>query len=234
MRMSHIFYWFLLVLSVFTLQIHSARAAEAEKEAVRVKDAREVMEEIMQIPENAIPPSLLADAQAIAIVPNVIKAGFIVGGRFGQGVVMVRDQKTHVWSDPVFLTLAGGSFGWQIGAQSADVILVFKNRRGLNNLVNGKFTLGADASVAAGPVGRNAAAATDVQMKSEIYSYSRSRGLFAGLALDGSVLNIDHDADAAYYGKPGITASDIFEGKAPTHPAEIKALREVIAKYAGH
>ena len=233
MRMSHLFYWLLLVLSVFTLQIHSARAAEAEKEAVRVKDAREVMEEIMQIPEKAIPPSLLADAQAIAIVPNVIKAGFIVGGRFGQGVVMVRDQKTHVWSDPVFLTLAGGSFGWQIGAQSADVILVFKNRRGLNNLVNGKFTLGADASVAAGPVGRNAAAATDVQMKSEIYSYSRSRGLFAGLALDGSVLNIDHDADAAYYGKPGITAGDIFDGKAPKHPEEIKALRAIIAKYAG-
>lgn len=229
MRLRDFFHWMWLMLAAMALHAPPVRAAE--EQAVKVKEAKEVMEEIMAIPEQSIPPSLLADAQAIAIVPDVIKVGFVVGGRFGKGVVMVRGKAG--WSDPVFLTLAGGSLGWQIGAQAADVILVFKNRRGLDSLVNGKFTLGADAAVSAGPVGRDAAAATDAQLKSEIYSYSRSRGLFAGVALDGSVLEIDKDADAGYYGKGGITATDIFDGRAPKHPEESGKLKSVLSKYTG-
>ncbi len=163
----------------------------------------------------------------------MVKVGFILGGRFGKGVVLRRGTSGVGWSEPVFLTLTGGSVGFQIGAQATDVILVFKNRRGLDSLVNGKFTLGADAAVAAGPVGRNAAAATDVQLKSEILSYSRSRGLFAGVALDGSVLEIDQSANASYYGKEAITAGEIFEGGAPRHPDEAARLRATLSRYSG-
>jgi len=228
MRLRHLFHWMMLMFAAAVLNSVPVRADD--EQSAKVREADEVMGEIMAIPESSIPPALLAEAHAIAIIPSVLKAGFIVGGRFGKGVVMVRGKAG--WSDPVFLTLAGGSFGWQIGAQAADVILVFKNRRGLDSLVNGKFTLGADAAVSAGPVGRNAAAATDVQLKSEIYSYSRSRGLFAGVALDGSVLDIDKDADAAYYGKAGITATEIFDGNAPKHPADSQKLKSTLGKYA--
>ncbi len=207
--------------------------AAGENEAVKVREATEVLGEILAIPEKSMPPSLLANAHAIAIVPNVVKVGFVIGGRYGKGVVLRHNGKGG-WGAPVFMTLTGGSVGWQIGAQSSDIILVFKNQRGLDSLVNGKFTLGADAAVSAGPVGRNASAATDAQMKSEIYSYSRSRGLFAGIALDGSVLEIDHDADAAYYGKPGIAVADIFAGKVPRLPPDAKALAEALNRYAGH
>lgn len=216
-----------------TLFGYAPIASAGEEEAVKLKEANEVMLDIMAIPENAIPPNLLADATAIAIIPSVIKAGFIVGGRFGKGVVLRRDKARRAWSDPVFLSIAGGSVGFQAGASATDVILVFKNRRGLDSLVNGKFTLGADAAVAAGPVGRNAAAATDIQLRSEILSYSRSRGLFAGVALDGSVMEIDHAANASYYGKRGITAREIFENRAPRHPAEAARLKATISKYAG-
>jgi lipid-binding SYLF domain-containing protein len=216
-----------------SVAIYAPVLRAADDQSVKVTEAAEVMEDIMAIPENAIPPNLLADATAIAIIPSVLKAGFIVGGKYGKGVVLRRNARGKGWSDPVFLAIAGGSLGFQIGASATDVILVFKNRRGLDSLVNGKFTLGADAAVAAGPVGRNAAAATDVQLRSEILSYSRSRGLFAGVALDGSVLEIDHPANANYYGKRGIRAREIFDGKAPRHPAEAMRLKNVLAKYAG-
>ena len=231
MRNRRLLPWMSSLLLLFVVQTSAAFASE--EQVAKVKESKEVLEDIMAIPENAIPPSLLNDAQAIAIVPGVIKAGFIVGGRFGRGVVMMRGKARRGWSDPVFLSLAGGSVGFQIGAQATDVILVFKNRRGLDSLVNGKFTLGADAAVATGPVGRNAAAATDVQLKSEILSYSRSRGLFAGVALDGSVLEIDHSANASYYGKQDITPSEIFENRAPRHPQEALRLRAALARYSG-
>lgn len=148
-----------------------ARAGQAEDD--RLHSATDVLHQISEIPENAIPPELLANAYGIAVIPGVIKAGFVVGGRWGKGVIAVRQDSG--WSNPSFITLAGGSIGWQIGAQSTDIILVFKTRRGVENLAASKVTLGADAAVAAGPVGRQASAATDAQMKAEIYSYSRSR-----------------------------------------------------------
>jgi SH3 domain-containing YSC84-like protein 1 len=165
-----------------------------------VMQASAVLKEIMDIPAQRIPISLLKDAEGIAIVPNVIKGGFVIGGRRGNGVVLVRDDKGS-WHAPSFITLTGGSIGFQAGIQSTDVILVFKTRKSVDGLLRGKFALGADAAVAAGPVGREAAAATDGRLQAEIYSYSRSRGLFAGVSLDGSMLQIDAPADANYYGE---------------------------------
>src|SRR5215470_10981392 len=144
---------------------------------------------------------LLSEAQGVAIIPDVTKIGFIAGVRRGHGVVMVRDAEGE-WSLPQFITLTGGSVGWQAGIQGTDVVLVFKTKKGVEGLMRGKFTIGADASVSAGPVGRDAEAATDTQLKAEILSYSRSRGLFAGVSIDGSALEVDQRAHVAFYGSP--------------------------------
>ncbi len=167
----------------------AAAAGENPADADAVRTAAELLREIMAIPEQSVPPALLRSAQGVAIVPGVVKVGFVLGGRHGSGIVLVRDEKGG-WGDPHRITLTGGSLGWQIGVQSTDVILVFKTRKSVDGLMGGKFTLGADASVAAGPVGRHAEAATDVQLKAEVYAYSRSRGLFAGIALEGSALQV--------------------------------------------
>jgi lipid-binding SYLF domain-containing protein len=148
-----------------------------------------------------IPEWLLADAHGVAIIPDVIKIGFVAAVRRGHGVVMVRNAE-GAWTLPQFVTLTGGSVGWQAGIQGTDVILVFMTQKSVQGLLNGKFTIGADASAAAGPVGRNAAAATDARLKAEILSYSRSRGLFVGVSLDGSVIEIDPVAFNLYYGVP--------------------------------
>lgn len=158
----------------------------------------EVLNDIMAIPANGIPKSMLNDARAVAIIPDVIKGSFVVGARRGNGVVMVRDQNGG-WHAPVFITLTGGNIGWQAGIQSSDVVLVFKTQKSVEGLLAGRFTLGADAAVAAGPIGRQAAAATDTGLGAQIYSYSRSRGLFAGVSFDGSVIRVDSLANATYY-----------------------------------
>lgn len=204
-------------------------ASAGETEDDRLQSASDVLHQISEIPENAIPPELLADAYGIAVIPGVIKAGFVVGGRWGKGVIAVRQDRG--WSNPAFITLAGGSIGWQIGAQSTDIILVFKTRRGVENLASGKVTLGADAAIAAGPVGRQASAATDAQMKAEIYSYSRSRGLFAGLALEGAVLQPDDDANAAAYGGH-VSSWDVFENRVYSVPPLAQQFRQTLAGYA--
>lgn len=190
------------------------------KEAAKVNEATEVIKEISDIPEEGIPPSLLRNAYAVAVIPSVIKVGFVIGGRHGTGVLVLR--KGSGWSDPSLISLTGGSIGWQIGAQSTDVILVFKSKKSVDGIVSGKFTLGADAAVAAGPVGRRAEAATDAQLKAEIYSYSRSRGLFAGVSLEGSALEIDHEANEAYYGRSQITPDEIFAGSTVTPKTAIR------------
>ncbi|HUO83216.1 MAG TPA: lipid-binding SYLF domain-containing protein [Gammaproteobacteria bacterium] len=201
-------------------------AATAEED--RVATATSVLEQLADIPEQYVPPSLLNSAYGIAVIPNVIKIGLGIGGRHGKGVLVVRDGNDG-WSDPVFVSLTGGSFGWQIGAQSTDIILVFKTRRSVEGLTGGKLTLGADAAVAAGPVGRHAEAATDIQLKSEVYSYSRNRGLFAGVALEGTAITIDDDANAAFYGRPGITAAEIWAPDSPRAPAVARAFLETLA-----
>jgi lipid-binding SYLF domain-containing protein len=218
-------------LLVLLLALPSASSIAASEEAGRVKSAAEVLSTIMEIPETAIPPALLGDAQGIAVIPGVIKVGLLVGGQYGRGVLVVRG-KGGAWSNPVFVTLMSGSIGWQIGAESTDFVLVFKTPRSIEGIMNGKYTLGADAGVAAGPVGRLAKAATDIELKAEIYSYSRNRGLFAGVSLEGSSLQIDGTSDAAYYEKAEIHPSGIVSGKEVKTPEDAEMLKRLLEKYA--
>ena len=193
-------------------------ATAATKEEERVADATDVIDQLLRIPEQSVPPSLLGRAYGIAVIPNVVKAGFVVGARHGKGVLVVR-QADNSWSNPAFIRLTGGSIGWQAGAQSTDIILVFKTRKSIDDIADGKLTLGADASVAAGPVGRHTAVATDLKFQAEVYSYSRSRGLFAGVALEGAGLTMDRKANAAFYGSSTITPEQIFSSSGNTAPA---------------
>src|SRR5690606_21203994 len=156
--------------------------------------------QLQQIPEQAVPPALLARAYGIAVIPNVVKIGFGLGARRGQGVLVVR-QEGGTWSNPVFVTLTGGSFGWQIGAQSTDIILVFKTRKGVDDIARGKLTLGSDAAIAAGPVGRSAGVATEIEFAAEVFSYSRSRGLFSCKALERAWIAFYPQANVEFYVK---------------------------------
>jgi lipid-binding SYLF domain-containing protein len=185
-----------LALSLLITAVIPARANEALE---RAETARAVLSNVMYMPENRIPFQLLERAEAIAVIPGVIKAGFIIGGQRGKGLLSVR-QADGSWSLPVYLKFAGGSVGFQAGVQSTDVVLVFTAERSINRILDGTFTLGADAAVAAGPVGRQTGASTDHRLDAEIYSYSRSRGLFAGISLDGSVMDIDLEATRTAYG----------------------------------
>lgn len=194
-------------------------------------DARTVLEEIMKIPEQGIPPALLGEARGLVILPGMIKAGFVIGGRYGQGVLLIREQSGG-WSRPVVVSMVGGSVGWQIGASSTDVLLVFKTRKGIDDILSGKFTLGADAAVAAGPVGRKVEAATDVQLQAEIYSYSRSRGLFAGVSIEGASLSVDHQANASWYAVQGISPQEVVAGRVGKTPASADLLRREVARLA--
>jgi lipid-binding SYLF domain-containing protein len=204
-------------------------AMAGPREEAQVENAARVLSEIQAIPESSIPDKLLDEAKAIVIVPDTIKAGLVLGGRRGHGVLSVRTADGG-WSNPSFITLTGGSIGFQVGVQSADVVLVFRSERGLDSIVNGKFTLGADAGVAAGPMGRNASASTDGQMKAEIWSWSRARGLFAGVALDGAVLSIDNRANEAVYGQD-TTPRMIFEDRAADVPsASITGFRDQLTR----
>jgi len=189
-----------------------------------VNAAAQALREIMVVPLKCIPESLLHEAQGIAIVPGMVKGGFIVGARHGKGVLATRDE-AGLWRAPVFITVTGGSVGAQAGLQATDLILVFKTRRSVEGILEGKITIGAHLAVAAGPVGRQASAATDAQLKAEILSYSRSRGLFAGLAIDGATIHIDHRANAEYYAlRPGQLQASI--------PSSAVALAQLVTSYA--
>jgi lipid-binding SYLF domain-containing protein len=213
------------------LALPTASSIAASEETNRVESATEVVSKIMEIPESAIPPALLADAQGIAVIPGVIKVGLVLGGQYGRGVLVVRG-KGGAWSNPVFITLMSGSIGWQIGAESTDFVVVFKTPRSVEGIMKGKYTLGADAGVAAGPVGRLAKASTDIELKAEIYSYSRSRGLFAGISLEGSSMQVDDKSNAAYYEKGAVQPSDIISGKDAKTPADAEKLKKTLDKYA--
>ncbi|WP_022974392.1 lipid-binding SYLF domain-containing protein [Xanthomonas maliensis] len=210
---------------LLSLTLAAGHAVAGPEEDQRARNAVRVLNEIMKIPEQAIPDKLLDEARAIVVIPDTLKAGLVIGGRRGHGLMSVKNADGS-WSQPVFVKLTGGSIGFQAGVQSSDVVLVFRNDRSLDNIVNGKFTLGADAGVAAGPVGRNAAAATDGQLKAEIWSWSRARGLFAGVALDGAVLQIDDEADLNAYGS-GSTPRMIFESRTGERPStDVVAFRD--------
>ena len=168
----------------------------------------------MKASDSAIPTSVLSKAEGIAIFPGTVRGGFILGAERGRGIISVRDEKTRMWSAPAFLTITGGSVGLQIGVRATDLVLVIQNRRGLENLVRNEWKVGAGAAAAAGPVGRDAQAATDIQLRAEILSYSRSRGLFAGATLEGSTIRQDEDANGRFYGEKFTTRQVVFDNKA--------------------
>ncbi|WP_010582533.1 lipid-binding SYLF domain-containing protein [Schlesneria paludicola] len=217
---------YLMLATLVAVGISACATSFAQGPAEKVVEAEQVLSELMAIPAKQIPARLLEDAQGIVVVPNVIKIGFIAGARRGHGVVMTRDADGE-WSLPQFVTLTGGSVGWQAGIQGTDVVLVFTTRKGVEGLLSGKFTVGVDAAVTAGPVGREAAAGTDETLRAEIYSYSRSRGLFVGVSLDGSALEIDHEAHAFFYGSPS--------GELPRRvPAQAAELRHYLTEITPH
>lgn len=187
-----------------------------------------VLDEIQQMPES-IPEDLLKSCEGIAIFPDTISAGFGIGGRYGQGIIMVRGERDHEWSPPAIFTIAGGSIGWQIGGQSTDIVLLLMSRRSVNGILTGKIKLGADAAVAAGPVGRDASAATNVQLGG-ILSYSRTRGLFIGVKLEGTVITQHWDGDEGLYGKQ-VSADDILENKKVKMPDCAEPVLDVLNDY---
>lgn len=205
--------------------------AQAENRWSRLVDESGlVLGEIQQMPDQAIPEDLLRSCEAICIFPNTISAGFVFGGKYGQGIIMVRNDRTGEWSPPAAFTIAGGSFGWQIGGQATDFVLLVMNRRSVDGILDGKFKLGADASVAAGPVGRAAEASTDIQLKGGILSYSRTRGLFAGVKLEGAVITQHWDGDYALYGKNLSARQIMLEGMVKM-PESAGQILKVLNKY---
>jgi lipid-binding SYLF domain-containing protein len=199
-------------LAGLVLALGATGAWAQAREQGRLLMASQVLEELRTSRDQYVPDRLLERAYAIAVIPDMTKIAFFAGGRRGHGVLVVRDKDGR-FTSPTFITMTGGSFGWQWGVSSTDIMLVFTTRKGVEGITGGKFTLGADASVAAGPVGRQASASTDTSFKAEVYSYSRTRGVFAGLAVDGTALTIDDGANETFYGKPDILASDIISGK---------------------
>ncbi|MEW5901086.1 MAG: lipid-binding SYLF domain-containing protein, partial [Acidobacteriota bacterium] len=179
-------FWVILALSLVSLGVAGLNSQEKSKEVERIENSIAVFKDLVSLPEESIPPALLRKAQAIALIPDFWKAAWVVGGRHGKGVILARKDEGN-WSYPVFIEMTGGSLGFQIGIEKADIILVFKNKATLKDLAKGKFTIGAGAGVAAGPIGRKAEASTDIAFEAEIYSYSRSKGLFAGVAIEGAV-----------------------------------------------
>jgi lipid-binding SYLF domain-containing protein len=222
---------FVAVLAAVALGVGATQASYAADDKAklddRLNDARLVLNEIMATPDKGIPQSILAGAACVVVIPHYKKGAFIVGAQYGQGVATCRTG--HGWSAPVFVQLTGGSFGWQIGGQSTDLVLVAMNQDGLQHMLANKFKLGADAAASAGPVGRNAQAGTDWKLNAEFLTYSRSKGLFAGLDLDGTVLSQNEDDTRAEYGA-NIPFRDVLSGKVPT-PADARPFVHTVARY---
>lgn len=217
-----------IVLSLGVASVASAQPADSS-ESARLRQAVTIFSEIMSAEDKSIPQAILGKAEGIAIFPSTIKGGFVVGGMRGRGVISARTASG--WSAPAFMTLTGGSIGLQIGGQAADLILVIMQRRGLESLVRNQFKLGADAAVAAGPVGRDAQASTDLQLRAEILSYSRARGLFAGVTINGSTLRTDRDANERFYGKRLETGQIVLQGEADTR-APVPEWIDALNRYA--
>ena len=194
----------------------------------KIRSAVEVYKELLNTPDRKVPERLLRECRCVAVVPRVIKAALGVGGRHGTGVVSCRDE-SGAWSPPSFISLSGASIGFQIGAQSTDFVLFFMSERGTRSLLKSRVTLGADASVAAGPVGRTVEASTDIKLDAEIYAYARAKGLFAGVSLEGSVLDAADRKNRKYYGREVKPAAILFEHKVPHVPDEARRFMAVLS-----
>lgn len=203
-------------------------ADDSSKAADRVKAAATVLDQIQSAPDTGIPAEVLGSAECVAVVPSMLKAGFVFGARYGRGVASCRTASG--WSAPAFFSIKGGSFGLQIGGQAVDLVMLIMNKQGMENLLHSKFKLGADASVAAGPVGRHAAADTDWKMRAQVLSYSRARGVFAGLELNGAVIAQDGDSTREFYGKP-VSFQESLTGKV-SPPAAADPFLSTLSKWA--
>lgn len=218
---------FVLSLAFLLCAPMTVSASDRDDDVYRIRKATQVFKEIMDTPDKGIPHGLLDSAKCVAIIPGEKKFAFIFGGNYGRGVATCRTP--NGWSAPMFVALEGGSVGYQIGGSSTDIIMVFMNDHALQSLLGDKFKLGADASVAAGPVGRDAAADTDVRLRAEILTYSRSHGIFAGVSLGGAVVQADKSGDRAMYGE-GTTRRQILDGKIDV-PESAQALVHEIDSY---
>ena len=207
-----------------------ALASDRSDDTGRIEKATQVFQEIMRAPDQGIPEELLEKTKCVAIIPGEEKAAFIFGGTYGKGLATCRTS--HGWSAPMFVAVGGGSFGFQIGGSFTDVVMLFMNDHALQSLMSDKFKIGADATVAAGPVGRHASAATDAKLNAEILSYSRSKGAFAGISLDGAVVQADHSGDKAMYGSH-VTRREILDGKIAVPKAASRLVGD-LGKYAAH
>jgi len=217
----------ILILSAITFAaVPLAFASDHEDDVARTQRAAQVFQAIMDTPDKGIPHDLLKSAKCVAIIPGDKKFAFVFGGNYGRGVAVCRTQDG--WSAPIFVAIDGGSVGYQIGGSSTDLVLLFMNDHALSSLLGDKFKLGADASVAAGPVGRSAAADTDVRLTSEILSYSRTKGIFAGISLDGAVVQADRSGDESMYGA-GVDRHQILSGSIPAPLSAMALARELNA-----
>ncbi len=201
-----------------------------QKELTRVDDAVRVLREFGTMKED-IPQELLNISEGIIIVPKMINAGFVIAGKRGRGIALIKDEEGN-WSDPVFITITGGSVGFQAGVQSVDLVLIFKNSETLEEIGNGTFTLGGDVSATAGPVGRSGTATTDYKMEAEVYSYSKSKGLFAGISLSGAAISVDRNANNLFYGEE-LSAADIFSQEGMENASVALLKRELQVLYNG-
>jgi len=217
----------LAVTTLMAIASLTAVASDREDDVNRTQKSAQVFKEIMNTPDQGIPSNLLESAKCVAIIPGDKKFAFIFGGSYGRGVATCRTE--HGWSAPLFVAIDSGSVGYQIGGSSTDIVMLFMNDHALQSLMNDKFKLGADASVAAGPVGRTAAASTDLKLNAEILSYSRSKGVFAGVSLDGAMMQADKSGDKAMYGDD-VNRHEILDGKVAV-PASARGLVEELRGY---
>jgi len=218
----------LLLMSTFAPAVAAAGGGSKNDEIKRLTRAAEVFNEIMGAPDKGIPGDLLDKSECIAVIPGLKKGGLGFGGKYGRGVVMCRRPERKNWSAPSFVSIEGGSFGLQIGFEQSDIVMLIMNRNGIDKLIGDKFTIGADASAAAGPVGRQAAAQTNIRLDAEILTYSRAKGLFAGVSLDGATCRQDKDNIREFYGKDIAPREILLEGKVPM-PEEAKPLAKALS-----
>jgi lipid-binding SYLF domain-containing protein len=218
-----------ILILTMALVASGSRTIFASDETDRLAAARESLQEILAIPDKGIPQDLLRKARCVAVIPGVKKGAFIVGGSYGKGFVSCRSGKAQQWSAPAAIRMEGGSVGFQIGGSETDLVLLVMNEKGADRLMSSQFKLGGDASVAGGPVGRSATAETDATMRAEILSWSRARGVFAGVSLAGSTLREDRDANKSLYGKD-LGTREVTSGAIPAS-AEAKPLLNLLAKY---
>jgi lipid-binding SYLF domain-containing protein len=220
--------WVVVGLAAIAIAADEQASGKEGKAQDRVQAAAEVLDEIQGTPDKGIPAEVLGSAECVAVVPSMLKAGFVVGAHYGRGVASCRTHKG--WSAPAFFTVKGGSFGLQIGGQAVDLVMLVMNQNGMRNLLSSNFKLGANASVAAGPVGRHAAADTDWKMRAQVLSYSRARGIFAGLELNGAVIKQDKDSTREFYGHM-VTTKAALQGEIEA-PKDAYPFLETLAKWA--